>query len=256
MGVGAAAAIALLVFWSRHVDRRRFAAYGLGGPWATEFAVGAAIATLVHLGALVVLLTAGWASVTAVLSPGAAGSFAFGLLAAVASRLFVAVWEEVLFRGLFIKNAAEGLVGWVDPKRAVIGAWAISSVVFGLVHFQAAASPVALTFWVLLGGVLGFGYVFTGQLALPLGFHFAYNLVGINVFNVLGADPVVAGEAAQFTTLVRVVPVTGAPTAFVATAGLVNVTFGLLGGLLVLAWAWYRHDGPRWDESLATWRPR
>ena len=255
MAAGAAVAVGLLVVWSRYIDYRPLAAYGLGGAWLPDFVAGVAIASLVHLGALAVLLGMGWASVTAIGSPGATGSFALGILAAVVSRLFVAVWEELLFRGLFVKNAAEGLSGWFTAKQAVVGAWAVSSVVFGLIHFQAAASPVALTFWILLGGVLGLGYVLTGKLALPIGFHFAYNLVGVHVFNVFGADPAVAGEAVLFATVLRVVPVAGAPETFVGVAGLVNVAFGVFGGLLVLVWAWYHH-GLQVDRTIAMWRPR
>jgi hypothetical protein len=195
---------------------------------------------------------AGWATVEGWFYVGA-DSFLVGLLAFAVSRLFVAVWEESIFRALFLRNAAEGLAGWVSPRRAVVAAWVVSSVTFGVLHLNQAPSPVSLSFWISLGLVPGLAYALTDDLALPMGFHFAYNFAGINLFGVVGADPSLAAQTAEIASVIRLAPA-GGPPAFVGLAGWVNVSWGAVGGLLVIGYVAWRH-GLGWEADLARWTP-
>ena len=92
--------------------------------------------------------------------------------------LFGAVGEEMLFRGYGFQILVRG-----------IGAFATIlpvAVLFGLAHSQNLNfGPLALFNTILWGVVLGFAYVRSGDLWLPIGLHFGWNwslpLLGVNL---------------------------------------------------------------------------
>jgi uncharacterized protein len=92
--------------------------------------------------------------------------------------LFGAVGEEMLFRGYGFQTLVRG-----------IGAFATIlpvAVLFGLAHSQNLNfGPLALFNTILWGVVLGFAYVRSGDLWLPIGLHFGWNwslpMLGVNL---------------------------------------------------------------------------
>lgn len=92
--------------------------------------------------------------------------------------LFGAVGEEMLFRGYGFQILVRG-----------IGAFATIlpvAVLFGLAHSQNLNfGPLALLNTILWGVVLGFAYVRSGDLWLPIGLHFGWNwslpMLGVNL---------------------------------------------------------------------------
>jgi uncharacterized protein len=92
--------------------------------------------------------------------------------------LFGAVGEEMLFRGYGFQVLVRG-----------IGAFATIlpiAVLFGFAHSQNLNfSPLALANTILWGVVLGYAYVRSGDLWLPIGLHFGWNwalpLLGVNL---------------------------------------------------------------------------
>lgn len=92
--------------------------------------------------------------------------------------LFGAVGEEMLFRGYGFQILVRG-----------IGAFATIlpvAVLFGLAHSQNLNfGPMALLNTILWGVVLGFAYVRSGDLWLPIGLHFGWNwslpMLGVNL---------------------------------------------------------------------------
>jgi membrane protease YdiL (CAAX protease family) len=232
------------VIWARYVDHRPLAAYGLeiGPEWIRDAGVGVVVAFVAWGLALVVHLTTGWAHISAVLSPGTTGNalpFALALTAFVVQFLFVGIWEELLFRGLVLKNAAEGFhTRWVSERGAVLAGLVASSVLFGVVHADQASSLPALGFWVLMGLVLGTVYVTTDSLALPIGLHFATNLAFNNVYGLGNVRPETAEIAA---TLLR--PEFTGPVRFVGVSGLVNVGVVVLVAALSIGYVIVRY-GP------------
>jgi uncharacterized protein len=179
--------MALLTVWlaGRFLDRRSFADFGLhfGGAWWVDFAfglgLGAALMTTIF-GAQHAL---GWVSVTETfVSPGT--DFLVGLVPPLVTFVCVGISEELISRGYQLRNGAEGLAGiGLGPRAAVLLAWTLSSLFFGLLH---AANPNATTFSilniVLAGFMLGAGYVLTGELAIPIGLHISWNLFQGPVF--------------------------------------------------------------------------
>ena len=92
--------------------------------------------------------------------------------------LFGAVGEEMLFRGYGFQVLVKG----IGPFATVLPV----AVLFGLAHSQNLNfGPLALTNTILWGVVLGYAYLRSGDLWLPIGLHFGWNwalpLLGVNL---------------------------------------------------------------------------
>jgi len=220
--LSAAVVTGVLVLSARVLDDREVTDYGLDVDrrWVLEFAGGAALGTALVGATLVVGHIAGWVRVVGTFSSGDAGGLVPWLALLAIGWLCVGYWEEVLFRGIFVTNAVEGLSARsLSPRTALAGGWLASAVVFGVVHVPFGSVPgqahpaTKLAFWVLMGGLLGLGYVVTGRLALPVGLHAAYDLAANNVFYAVPAEGVllptlvrseiVAGGLVNDPTLLR-----------------------------------------------------
>ena len=113
---------------------------------------------------------AGWVTLTGVWRS-EPPDLAFGLafLAPLTLYLVVAIAEELLTRGNQIVNLVEGLapLGYIP---AVLVAWLLSSLIFGLLHlFNPHVTWASLANLTLMGCMFGLGFVLTGELALPIG---------------------------------------------------------------------------------------
>lgn len=240
--------LVLLAGVARYVDRRPLADYGfdLDRTWVLDLAAGTAAGVVAHLGAAGTKLAAGWATVDGVfVSPG--GAFLPGMALALVGFALVAVWEEALFRGLLLRNAAEGFTcRWLPRRAALAVAVVLVSVVFGVLHVNQAGSLLNVSFWVLLGVVLGVLYAVTGELAAPIGWHFAFNFAGNSVVGIGGAE---------LLPSVLVLSETGPPL-LVGVSGLVNLGFALASGVLLVGWVYWRRGDLSLAVELTEWRPR
>jgi uncharacterized protein len=151
--------------------------------------------------------------------------------------LCVGVYEELLFRGYQIRNAAEGLnFPVVGPRNAVILAWVLSSAFFGYLHADNPNATLLSTLNITLAGMmLGLGYALTGELAIPIGLHISWNFFQGNVFDfaaVSGLEPV----GATFLSTEGGGPGlwTGGP--FGPEAGLLGPAAMILGSILIALW--------------------
>ncbi|WP_049985220.1 CPBP family intramembrane glutamic endopeptidase [Halobellus rufus] len=241
-GFTVAIVLLVVVIWARHVDHRQLSEYGLeiGDEWIRAAGVGIIIAFVAWGLALVVHLSTGWAHISALLSPSNAENalpLTLAMLAFTIQFLFVGIWEELLFRGLILKNAAEGFQSrWFSERRSVLAGLVVSSVLFGVVHVGQANSLLALGFWVLMGLVLGSTYVVTDSLAIPIGLHFATNLAFNNVYGLSNVRPETANIAA---TLLR--PDFTGPARFVGVSGFVNVGIVLIIATLAIGYVTIRY---------------
>lgn len=240
----AAVVAGLLVVSARYLDRRPIQAYGfaLSRGWSLDFVAGAALGVLLVGGLFVATRALGWVEVLAVASA-PVGSFPTMLLLFALGYAAVGFWEEALFRGVFITNAAEGLRARAySPGNAVLAAWVVSSIVFGVGHLLflslPAGVPLATTVlvWISMGGLLGLAYVSTGQLAFPIGLHFTFNFAVNNVFFNL-PDHRAAGIPGLLTVEIS------APELWHPVGGLSLLLVVLLGYLATLGWLYWRQGG-------------
>jgi membrane protease YdiL (CAAX protease family) len=189
---------AILTVWlaGRFLDRRPFSAFGfhLGAGWWLDLFFGMVLGALLMTAVFLVELELGWVRVTGAFETyGTNAPFAVSMLLPAAAFLCVGFYEETVFRGYQLKNAAEGLnYPALGPRGAVLLAWVLSSVFFGVLHAaNPNATPISTLNIVLAGLMLGFGYVLSGELAIPIGLHITWNLFQgvVYGFPVSGLEP-------------------------------------------------------------------
>lgn len=226
------------------LDRRRFIDFGLhlNKNWWLDLGFGLALGALLMAGIFMTEWIAGWITITGAFVPHQPEqSFILGILVPLAVFLCVGIQEEMVSRGYLLRNMAEGLnFGFFSARGALILAWLLSSVVFGLLH---AANPNATTIstinLMLAGLFLGLGYVLTGELAIPIGLHITWNFFQGNVFGF----PVSGWRASQATFLAieQSGPERWTGGAFGPEAGLIGIIAILIGSLLTLVWVRARY---------------
>jgi hypothetical protein len=90
--------------------------------------------------------------------------------------LLVALGEELVFRGYLLVNLREG----IGPVLAL----ALTSLLFGLFHsLNPNFNLLALVNITLAGAALGYGWLVTGSLWLPMAYHFSWNFFQGPVFS-------------------------------------------------------------------------
>lgn len=231
-GIAALVALGVVVGWARYVDRRELRAYGfsLTSIWWRTLALGGLVGLLGLGGALATDITLGWASISAIISPGTGElPFLLSISLFALTYVFVGFWEEAIFRGIVMRNAIEGLnIASVSYRGALVGGWVLSSVLFGLLHFGQATSSLALVFWILAGLILGLAYLLTDKLAVPIGLHFALDFGANNVFGLANVRDV----AGDIPTVLR--PTFSGPEVFIGLSGVVNTIWLMVIGILTV----------------------
>jgi membrane protease YdiL (CAAX protease family) len=231
------------------VDRRRVRDLGLslGRAWYRDFGVGLCVGLLMATTVVLIGLVAGSASIGGTLQTRPDAPLALsgvGVLPATLLWLLfflgVGTLEELIVRGYFLVNVAEGLDAFLTRRRAVVGGLLASSAVFGVLH---AANPGGTLLGVLsislAGLLLGGAYVTTDRLGVPVGIHVAWNFAlgpvyGLPVSGLRTSSALVAVEQRGAVLL------TGGD--FGPEGGLVML--GALGvGVVLTAWWIGREEG-------------
>ena len=230
--VAIAASVALA---GRFIDRRRLAIwFQIDAAWRRDFAFGLALGAALMALVFLVQLAAGSLTIVETLRHPPDFSFGAAFLLALIGFVCVGIYEELLMRGYYLKNLAEGL-GALGPTRAVAAATLLSSAVFGVAHATNPNATLLSTLLISFAGLfLALGTVLTGRLAISIGLHITWNWAQGNVFGFP-----VSGLDVNATTLIAVRPggdplVTGG--AFGPEAGLIGLGAMVLGSLLIVAW--------------------
>lgn len=236
------AVLVALVVMARQIDHRPVSEYGFtpSRTWMLDVLVG----TFVGIGlvgfAFVLSYQRGTVNVLHVLSAGSASSFVFGIGVVVVGWIFVGFWEETLFRGLFLSNAAEGLATrGLSRSTAVFGAWLSSSLVYGFIHGPLGSNPdsvsllYALIMTSVMGGLFGIAYVISGELAVPIGLHTGINFAEHTLF--LGPPDGVAPAVLRVEHAI-----TGGHVQFQSMNPLVIVPVFVVGYILIAGWFYLR----------------
>jgi membrane protease YdiL (CAAX protease family) len=231
--------LATVALAGRFLDRRRFAGFGFhfSKLWWLDFGFGLFLGGLLMAAIFAVEFAAGWIRVTGALEttePG--GFFPLMILLPLILFVFVGISEELYHRGYRLKNFSEGLnCTRFGPRLALPAATLLTSVYFGLMHATNPNVTLVSVLNLMAAGIfLALGCIFTGELALPIGLHIAWNFFQGNVFGfpVSGMDPI----AASFLTIRQGGPdfVTGG--AFGPEGGWIGVGAMILGSALILLW--------------------
>ena len=175
------------VLSGKWVDRRKISEFGfrLYGRWWVDFAFGLSLGAFLMGVIFLIGQAAGQFAVTGYFRAGAGGEgFLIGFMQSLIFFIFVGIYEEILSRGYHLINLAEGLnVRWLGKRSALVLAWVISSVMFGLLHATNPNATLISTLNLSLAGIfLGLGMVLTGSLAIPIGLHITWNFFQGNVF--------------------------------------------------------------------------
>ena len=226
-----------LVVAARFLDHRRFRDLGLrlNRRWFLDFGFGFFLGALLMAGIFLVERAAGWIEVTSTFQSTGPLPFAVSVLFMLVVFGLVGFYEEAFSRGYGLKNLAEGLnLSFLGPRRAVMLAWVLSSLFFGIGHAMNPHASWVSTLGVTAAGLLlGLGYVLTGRLGISIGLHFSWNFFQGNVFGfpVSGRD-----FGVSFLGVSQGGPGIWTGGAFGPEAGLLGFSACLLGGLLVLVW--------------------
>jgi uncharacterized protein len=172
---------AILTVWlaGRFLDRRSFSEFGfrLRARWLLDLLFGMVLGALLMTILFLVELELGWVEVTGVFEIPGGAPFVISILFPAATFVCVGLSEEIVSRGYQLKNAAEGLnYPALGPRGAILLAWVSSSVFFGVLHANNPNATLISTLNIIFAGLmLGFGYVLSGELAIPIGLHITWN---------------------------------------------------------------------------------
>ncbi|GAB3380256.1 lysostaphin resistance A-like protein [Lysobacter fragariae] len=175
----------LLSTWACTLLRREpLASVGLrlDRRWAKEAAWG----TLLGMGSMIVVVALMWATGAVRFELDPAHSIG-ALCAGLYTFVFVALFEELLFRGFLFQRLVDGAGVWVAQFALAL--------LFALAHWGNPDMHGAIKVWAtidiaLAALMLGMAYLRTRSLALPIGLHLGWNWMQGHVlgFDVSGVD--------------------------------------------------------------------
>ncbi|WP_324665767.1 CPBP family intramembrane glutamic endopeptidase [Haloarcula sediminis] len=240
--------IGAILLSARVIDRHPVSEFGLSldREWWHSFAVGGIIATAINGGALVVSLSAGWATFVGVMRGSGDLPFVPAMVVVFAYIALAATWEEFIFRGAMLKNLAEGSNRFVPQWIAVGLAVTLSTLMFAFLHGGKITNPSHYGYYLIAGLVLSGVYVLTGELALSIGFHVFYNFTQSAIFGL--------GHSQQTPELLAV-DIVG-PSRWVGEEGFVFVAFAILGGLVLIAYIHWRDGSLELDDRVTSYAGR
>lgn len=248
--------VVVTIVAARLLDRRRFSDYGLlwNTQWRLDLLFGLMLGGLLMGGIFVIELAMGWITIEGIFFTLLPFPFAAAFLFFLFQMAMVGTYEELVFRGYQMKNIAEGLnFSPLSGRTALFLAWILSSVAFGLIHAFNPGATLSTTIRITLAGVfLALPFLLTGELALSVGVHIAWNFFQGNVFGFP-----VSGLTMFRTTIFNTVQ--GGPELwtggdFGPEAGLLGLIAIIAGSLAMLWWVKRTRGGLRISYSLAEYR--
>ena len=239
----------------RILDRRTFKSFGfsMNKKWWGDLAFGLGLGAILMVIIFLMEWLLGYVTITdtfAISNP--KYSFLPLILSQVVLFIAVGIQEEVLSRGYHLKNLGEGLNVFksITPRTAVILSTLISSAIFGLLHANNPNASFISTFNIFLAGImLAAGYLFTKQLAIPIGLHITWNFFQGNVFGfpVSGTN----SNATSFIEIQQSGPDWFTGGAFGPEAGVIGLLMMGLGVVAIWAYSTRVHGSSKVQKGLA-----
>lgn len=245
---------------ARFIDKRKFADFGfhMRREWWVDLGFGLGVGALMLSGVCLALNAAGWITVKneAATNMGAPIALAFAIKLLLMCA--VGINEELSFRGYQLRNLAEGLSG-LGARRAILLATLISSTVFGVIHFVnelaggADTTGIATLNLILSGLMFAIPFLLTGELAIPIGIHIAWNFFEGPVygFAVSGTQP-----TTHLFSISEHGPELWTGGAYGPEGGLICTVWMTMGVLLSLLWIRGRRGALDLHTGLAAYAPR
>ncbi len=243
-------------FVGRWVDRRKFREFGFhfSKTWWLDFGFGLVLGAGLMGGIFLFGLLTGTMKLTGYFQSYLDNvHFSLGLVQFMILFVQVGIYEEVLSRGYYFVNLAEGLnLGLIGKRNAVILTWAITSIAFGLLHLSNPnATWISTTMIMVAGLFLGLGMVLTGSLAIPIGVHISWNFFQGNIFG-FPVSGMQTGVSIFVTESTGPEWLTGG--AFGPEAGVMGLAAMVVGSLLTLLWV-HRKGSLHFATDLAVYNP-
>ncbi len=238
----------LISMWlaARFLDRRRFADFGLhlGPTWWADFGFGLALGALLTTGFFLAGLALDWVTISGTLESGFEEIvFPVAILSALIQCICTGIYEELLSRGYQLKNLIEGF-NFLGPRGAILLATLSSAAFFGLLHIGNENATAITTLSVALAGIAqSLGYLLTGELGIPIGYHIAFNFFYAHVFG---------GQSGSATFIVIQSSDSMPSNVFGPGAGVIGIVQAVVCALLIIGWIRLRHGIIRLHEQLAT----
>lgn len=205
----------------RRLEGRSIAEQGfsLDRSWWYDFIGGVGLGSVSMALTLLLWMEVGAASVVETLSTGSVSGPAavVAVVTAAIGYLGVGLWEEVMYRGVVVRNGVDGLVTRGLSRRvAVILMIGLGAVIFGLPHFLVPAQGALPIFAAIqaVSAVVYFttAYVLTESLALPIGLHFSMNFTNAALFPTGSSVPALVRMNQTLSADPLVIAVTGVST--------------------------------------------
>lgn len=225
----------VLVTWVfvRLVDQRPIETLGLArcGSWLRELSFGVLLGLVLTGLVFLISLALDWTDITGSLFSSSAGRIAGVVVQTLIVMSAIAVAEEVAVRGYLLQTLRRGY--------GAVSAIVVSSLLFGLLHLMNPGAGLS-AFWGTLaaGVVLGYSYLATERLWLPIGLHFGWNFALGPIFGF----PVSGIEMPGWVMLDSPGPALWIGGRFGPEAGLLGITAFLAGipAVLLFRRMWYR----------------
>ena len=238
------------------IDRRPLRKFGINfneGWWA-DFLFGLGLGA----GLMVMIFLMGWLTgsvrISGFFDVNAQNHFFLGMIQSLIGYVLVGIYEELLSRGYHLINLAEGLHHpRLGAKPALLLAYALSSLVFGVMHLSNPSATWVSTVNVSLSGLfLGLGMILTGSLAIPIGLHITWNFFQGSVFG-FAVSGLRTGVSVIGTEIVANAWLIGGD--FGPESGLLSLVAMILGSALTILWV--RRKGQlKLYSDLAVYEPR
>lgn len=244
--VGYGVGVLALFLGARFIDRRTLADWGmrLDRDWWLDFGFGLALATGLLGAVFGIMFVADWIQVTGTIvtnrDPPVTGFWA-NVVRIVLLFVGVGFYEEFFSRGFLLANLADCLAGFgpIERRGAVAVAVGLTAVIFGALHANNPNASHLSTLGLTAAGLLyGAGYAFTGRLALPIGFHIAWNVFEGLVF---GFPVSGSREAANLVAVAEQGPDLMTGGAFGPEAGLLGIGARFVGIAAIIAFVRWRY---------------
>jgi membrane protease YdiL (CAAX protease family) len=249
--------IGLIWLVARFVDRRKVADYGFrfNRGWWPGFNFGVVLGAVLMTGIFLTERLAGWISARLPTAEEGGLHLAGSVALSLVFYLTVALMEEFTSRGYQLRNLSEGLVGRrVGARTAIVGAFVMTSALFGLLHaLNRGATVLSTTNIILAGALLALPYVLTGELGASIGLHLSWNFFqgAVYGFPVSGTAP-----SASLVKIEQGGPELWTGGTFGPEAGLLAIVATIGGGILTLAWVKSHNHRLALDVQIAQYEPR